>query len=899
MATPDLEDVRRAIGSRYELIDRVATGGMGTVYRARHRQLGHLVAVKVLPPEVTASRARQERFRREARLAAHLSHPNVVSVYEFEQAAGVSYLIMPLIAGQTLESVLQDGARQALPALRRWLGDVGAALDYAHERGIVHRDVKPANILIESDTGRALLTDFGVAQMRGTAEESLTAPGSAIGTPDYMAPEQVAGRRLDGRADLYALALVVFEALTGHLPPVGVERARLAAELRAARHDLTPALSQALVEPLAERPGDRPPSAAAWMAHLHRATRSRWPRRVAAAAGVLLLGLAGWGLTTRLHRRAAPTRSLAAMPFTLLGVNPDFPPAQLPTWLLQRLGAVPQLQIVSAAKVSALTGGQAPGVSEADSAARRLGATYFVQPGLELRASRARLSMQLYETRTGRLLGSGAAEGPADSLSQLMDAVWAQVLPAIVRQNFALASAVTMPRGLPAMLAYAAAEEAFRQGDYNQALADYDRVIAADSQFAIAYFRRAIVVGQVDPREERFRRALAGAQLHQSGLAPADSLLLDGYRLLLDRGDGRAALERFKAAADLAPDQPQVWFTLGEFTYHFGALFDEPILEAETAFNHVLDLVPDFAPAIAHLISLAHLRGDDQETARLIAAYQRFDTHSVVAEAVGIADTLLLQGLPARRHLLQTADQHSLTALEYLAFQAQTFGTDAERRGPLRNILDALQRRAVTDSQRALALRFGVAADLGEGWADSARGRLQRAGSPIEREERDRWILLARAAGLDSLGDWRAAAQRLAAATDGAMGWWVRARLDESRPAARARLERLAADSAPLARSLNEDLTARAALAAGDTLRAIRTWQDATARYAVLRVPFDLVASLWPLRRDLVRVAAQHGDSLIAARACRTFDAPIGYVDVVLRPEMRRRCAPLRHFAIP
>jgi serine/threonine protein kinase/tetratricopeptide (TPR) repeat protein len=899
MDTPEVGDVRRAIAPRYDLIDRVAAGGMGTVYRARHRQLGHLVAVKVLPPEVAASRARQERFHREARLAAHLSHPNVVPVYEFEQRAGVSYLVMPLIAGRTLESVLQDSGTLPLSGLLRWLSDVGAALDYAHARGIVHRDVKPANILIESDTGRALLTDFGVAQMRGSPEESLTAPGSTIGTPDYMAPEQASGGRLDGRADLYALAMVVFEALTGHLPAWGADRGRLAAELRAARHELTPALSRGLVEPLAERPGDRPPTASAWIARVHRAARPRWPRRSAVAAVVVILGLAGWTLASRLHRPAAPTRSLAAMPFTMLGANPDFPPAQLPTWLLQRLGAVPQLQIISAAKISALTGGQSPGVSDADSAARRLGATYFVQPSLELRANRARLSMQLYETQTGRLLGTGTAEGPPDSLSQLMDAVWAQVLPAIVRQNFALTSAVTMPHGLPAMLAYASAEEAFRQGDYNQALADYDRVLAADSQFSIAYFRRAIVVGQVDPREERFRRALAGARLHQTGLAPADSLLLDGYRLLLDRGDGRAALERFKAAADLAPDQPQVWFTLGEFSYHFGALFDQPILEAETAFNHVLDLVPNFAPAIAHLISLAHLRGDDQETARLIAAYQRFDTHSVVAEAVGIADTLLLQGLPARRHLLETADQHSLTALEYLAFQAQTFGTDGERRGPLRDILAALERRAVTDSQRVLALRFGVAADLGEGWADSARARLRRAVSPIQRQERDHWILLARVTGLDSLGDWRAAAQRLDPAAGGAMEWWMRARLNDAGPEARTHLERLAADSAPLARSLAEDLAARAALAAGDTLDAIRSWQEATTRYAVLRVPFDLVASLWPLRRDLARVAAQHGDSLTAARACRTFDAPIGYVDVVLRPDIRRLCAPLRHFAIP
>ncbi len=163
METPDPADVQRAVGARYEVLDLAGAGGMGAVYRARHRELGHQVAIKVLPPEIASSRMREERFRREAQLSAHLSHPNLVPVFEFETNEGLTYLIMPFVRGRTLEALLAERTRLSLPDLLRVLHDVGAALDFIHPRGVVHRDVKPANILIEDETGRALLADFGVA----------------------------------------------------------------------------------------------------------------------------------------------------------------------------------------------------------------------------------------------------------------------------------------------------------------------------------------------------------------------------------------------------------------------------------------------------------------------------------------------------------------------------------------------------------------------------------------------------------------------------------------------------------------------------------------------------------------------------------------------------------------
>src|SRR5438445_122292 len=279
MQPPPLEDVQRAIGDRYELLSSVGAGGMGFVYSARHVTLGHVVAVKVLPPEVAASEMRMRRFQQEAALAASLAHPHIVPVYDFGVRAGITFLIMPFGRGPTLERSLAQ-ERPSLDAALRVAREIGAALDHAHGRGVVHRDVKPSNILIDDDSGRALLTDFGVAHVVRVATSPLTAPGVPIGTPDYMAPEQAAGEeRLDGRADLYSLAVVTFETLTGTRPAQGSDRATLARALRGARPELPPPVAAALVAPLAPQPDERPRTVAAGLAAVDRARARLWRPR--------------------------------------------------------------------------------------------------------------------------------------------------------------------------------------------------------------------------------------------------------------------------------------------------------------------------------------------------------------------------------------------------------------------------------------------------------------------------------------------------------------------------------------------------------------------------------------------------------------------------------------------
>ncbi|HEY6110462.1 MAG TPA: hypothetical protein VIV56_16290, partial [Gemmatimonadales bacterium] len=252
--------------------------------------------------------------------------------------------------------------------------------------------------------------------------------------------------------------------------------------------------------------------------------------------------------------------------------------------------------------------------------------------------------------------------------------------------------------------------------------------------------------------------------------------------------------------------------------------------------------------------------------------------------------------------VLRTLDRRPFTVLLYLAFQAAQFGSDPERQGPERHVLTALARRAATDRERALALRLGVAADLREGWTDSARARLAAA-PPSAARERDQWIVLAQALHLPSLGDPASSRRRLVAwaaadhDTSATLAWLLALTAPQPGPNHSGPLP--LTDSAPLPTSLALDLQARAALRRADTTNALALWSRAITRYAVLAAPLGLVASLWPLRRDLAQVAWANRDTTTAGRACRTFDALIGFVDQAVRPEMEPFCAPLRTVPIP
>ena len=207
-----------AVGARYEISDEIGRGGMGVVFRARDVRLRRSVAIKLLPPELAFREEVRSRFLREAQTAAQLSHPNIVPIYSVDEVDGLVFFVMALVDGESLGLHLKRERRVPLDFAHRVLRDVADALSYAHARSIVHRDIKPDNILMDRVTGRTLVSDFGIARA-AEGDSRLTVTGIAVGTPAYMSPEQAIGERdVDGRSDLYSLGVVGYQMLTGELP---------------------------------------------------------------------------------------------------------------------------------------------------------------------------------------------------------------------------------------------------------------------------------------------------------------------------------------------------------------------------------------------------------------------------------------------------------------------------------------------------------------------------------------------------------------------------------------------------------------------------------------------------------------------------------------------------------
>ena len=270
------------VGS-YEIVERLGGGGMAVVYRAVQQPLGREVALKALSPELFQDDGFVKRFEAEAKTLAKLDHPNILPIYDFELGEGMAYLTMPLIRGGTLRDILNRGPLDTLSAWR-YLREIGDGLQHAHDAGIVHRDLKPTNVLIHTD-GRAMLADFGLARGAGQPTH-LTTVGLAIGTPGYMAPEQVMGHDVDRRADIYAMGVLTFEMLTGRLPFIGANRMEVAyatvnspipsaARLNAVLPD---ELDVLLAKVLAKDPAQRPQSVKDLLAQM-----AKLPQRRAAA----------------------------------------------------------------------------------------------------------------------------------------------------------------------------------------------------------------------------------------------------------------------------------------------------------------------------------------------------------------------------------------------------------------------------------------------------------------------------------------------------------------------------------------------------------------------------------------------------------------------------------------
>lgn len=263
-AKPDeeLDALRRATGTRYRVHRRLGTGGMAHVYAASHAVLGRPLVIKVLLSHLAREAEMRERFRREAEAAAQLNHPHICPILDFGETEESVWLVMPYLSGGSAADVLVRERVFAAERAAAICAQVASALDYAHRHGVVHRDIKPDNILFDED-GHAAVTDFGIATARFHAR--LTATGRAMGTPHYMSPEQAMGKLVDGRSDLYAVGVMLYEMLVGFPPFDGADSYSIgykhvhetAAPPDVVDSRISVALSQVVMRCLAKIPAER------------------------------------------------------------------------------------------------------------------------------------------------------------------------------------------------------------------------------------------------------------------------------------------------------------------------------------------------------------------------------------------------------------------------------------------------------------------------------------------------------------------------------------------------------------------------------------------------------------------------------------------------------------------
>ncbi|HEU4697589.1 MAG TPA: protein kinase [Gemmatimonadales bacterium] len=553
---PELQDqLQTALRARYHIEREVGRGGMATVYRAEDLKHHRPVAVKVLHPHLTANLG-AERFLREIGIAARLSHPHILTLIDSGEADGLFYYVMPFVQGESLrERLAREGrlpVEEALEIARR----VGAALAYAHAQGIVHRDVKPENVMLHE--GEPMVTDFGIAKaVHAGSGETLTQTGASVGTPTYMSPEQAAGTgELDARSDEYSLACMLYEMLAGEPPFTGVNPQALilkhvlepAPAVRAGRPEVPEPVERALARALAKAPEERFPDVRAFT-------------RALAGAGVTTPSEPAGGGTTAaavVPAGAAATiaRSIAVLPFVNMSADPEneYFTDGIAEEIINALTKIQALRVASRTSAFAFKGKN----EDIGEIGRKLKVATVLEGSVRKAGSRLRVTAQLVNVADGFHLWSERYDRQLEDVFAIQDEIAESIVRAlrvVLSETERKAIEEAPPADVQAYDYYLRGRQFFHQ---------FRRT---GIQFARRMFERAI---EIDPQ---YARAYAGAADCCSFLY----MYWDASRANLEGADSYS-----RKALELKPDLAEAHASRG-LAVSLSQHYDEAEREFETA----------------------------------------------------------------------------------------------------------------------------------------------------------------------------------------------------------------------------------------------------------------------------------------------------------------------------
>ena len=709
--SPDDDDIlgrlRKSFEEMYKVEGEMKGGVMSRLFMATDLALNRKVVIKILPPEMV-SPMMLARFKREGEVTARLQHPHILPVISAGVRDGLVHYIMPFIEGESLRARLEREKQLPVGDAVRILREVTDALAYAHRQGIVHRDIKPENILIQD--GHAVLADFGIAgALTGGASESgqrLTGTGMSLGTVGYMAPEQALGERnVDARADVYAVGIVGYEMFAGDPPFTGAtDQAILVAHLTreaqrvdTVRPDTPPTIAAAIACAMEKDPADRFQSAAEFRDALDSpiavsaakpvATGSResslrsWKRIAIPVIAVALIGIAIFAVS----KFGGPKQAEAAVTIAIAPFNA--PTAELALWregmvdvLSRNLDGAGPLRTVSPT-VSIKGFAPVTDRSTATDLARRTHAQYAIfgtlvgssRDSVRIRASLVDIAHDRVEDFEDR---DSTVEAAAEKITR-----WALEVLGRTHRIGAVRQSSFGSSSIDATRAFLQGEQFFRRTSWDSAAVSYQRAIGFDTTFAVALHRAAQVSGwQRSGSDSAATMLFLRAGRKNRGLSPRDSLLIEADSLsaalslmsvdTLDWNKARRLFATVNDAAARYPDDPEVWFAVGEARFHHGFGSPVNVTDAETldAFDHAIALDSAFAPAYVHAIDLGFTLRGAEVGRRYTRAYLRLNPTDEEAEGIEIVDRVASAGdrNVARDEVLDRAPSDALIAGWYL-----------------------------------------------------------------------------------------------------------------------------------------------------------------------------------------------------------------------------------------